>query len=77
MGSVNTTGRWSEKEKKLHINVLELKAAPIVVKCFCQHLIDDQLRIQVDNSTVVTYINADMGGTYSFICNIAHDLILR
>lgn len=57
-------GTWSEKEKNLHINCLEMEA---VIKCLVHflHLLENQcVLIRCDNSTVVQYINKQ-GGTRS------------
>ena len=46
-----TKGLWSDREKRLHINVLELKVVSLALRDF-----------KDDNSTVVAYINKQ-GGT--------------
>ena len=53
-----TKGLWSDQEKRLHINVLELKA---VSKGQCQN---QTVLVATDNSIVVAYINKQ-GGTHS------------
>ena len=66
---IKTGGRWSELEKQLHINTLELKAVLFGLKSFCSNLKDCPLRVRIDNSTAVCYIN-NMGGTVSTACNL-------
>ena len=63
-----THGMWSDEEKTEHINVLELKAAMLGVLSLCRDLHDCHIRIELDNTTAVSYIN-NMGGTHSFKCN--------
>ena len=58
----STKGLWSDREKRLHINVLELKAVSLALRSFkdqCQNQ-----TVATDNSTVVAYINKQ-GGTHS------------
>ena len=54
----STKGLWSDREKRLHINVLELKAVSLDQ---CQN---QTVLVAMDNSTVVAYINKQ-GGTHS------------
>lgn len=71
-----TSGMWSYEEQQEHINVLELKAAKLGIQSLCQKLYDCHVRLEVDNTTAVSYIN-NMGGTRSDRCNsVAKDLIL-
>ena len=54
---VSTKDLWSDREKRLHINVLELNVVSLALKRFkdqCQNLI---VLVATDNSTVVAYIN--------------------
>ena len=60
----STKGLWSDREKRLHINVLELKAVSLALRDFkdqCQH---QTVLVATDNSSVVAYINKQ-GGTHS------------
>ena len=66
---VSTGGRWDSEEAKLHINCLELLAAFFGLKCFCSELRDCHVRIMVDNTTAVAYINA-MRGMRSRDCDL-------
>ncbi|GFO07303.1 tyrosine recombinase xerc [Plakobranchus ocellatus] len=63
-----THGMWRDDERKEHINVLELKAAMLAVQSLCRELTDCHVRIEIDNTTAVAYINS-MGGTNSLKCN--------
>ena len=58
-----TGGPWSERERDLHINILELKAANFAILTFTQnksHL--NSIHIQMDNMTALSYL-VKMGGT--------------
>ena len=51
-------GRWSDSEKTLHINCLELLAIKLVIKSFLpRKVLVRHLRIMSDNSAAVEYIN--------------------
>ena len=52
------------QEKKLHINVLELKAVSLALQRFNNQCQNQTVLVATDNSTVVTYINKQ-GGTHS------------
>ena len=47
-----------------HINILELLAAFFALKCFCSHMNNCHIQIQIDNTTALAYIN-NMGGSKS------------
>ena len=61
-------GRWDLKERKLHINVLEMKAIEFGLLSLCQEIDNKHIRIKTDNTTAVAYIN-NMGGCRSLKCN--------
>jgi hypothetical protein len=61
---MKTQGVWSVKERSLHINVLEMKAAMFAVKSFTKQQKNIHVHIQVDNKTTVANINK-MGNTKS------------
>ena len=58
------SGLWNQVESKLHINILELKAVFLALKSFENHLLNQNLLISTDNSSVVAYLNKQ-GGTHS------------
>ena len=60
----STKGLWSEREKRLHINVLELKAVSLALRDFKDQCQNQTVLVAMDNSTVVAYINKQ-GGTHS------------
>ena len=57
-----TKGLWSDLEKRLHINVLELKAVSLALRDFKDQCQNQTVLVATDNSTVVAYINKQ-GGT--------------
>ena len=59
----STKGLWSDKEKRLHINVLELKVVSLVLQSFKDQCQNQTVLVTMDNSTVVAYINKQ-GGTH-------------
>ena len=60
----STKGLWSDREKRLHINVLELKAVSLALRSFKDQCQNQAVLVATDNSTVVAYINKQ-GGTHS------------
>ena len=67
-------GRWSVSELALHINTLELHAAKLCLFSLAAGLSNLHIRILLDNTTAISYIN-HMGGTHSQICNDVTSLI--
>ena len=63
--SLATGGLWSPTERLSHINLLELTAGAFAVKTFTKGKPDPlQVRLRMDNTTAVAYLN-HMGGTQS------------
>ena len=60
----STKGLWSDQEKRLHINVLELKAVSLALRNFKDQCQSQTVLVPTDNSAVVAYINKQ-GGTHS------------
>ena len=54
-------GVWSEVEKQDHINLKELKTAVFGLKMFTGTLQHTHIRLQIDNTTAVAYVNAQRG----------------
>ena len=63
-GPLRTGGQWSLQEKNLHINGKEMLAAFLAVQTFVRDQKEIHVRLKVDNTTTVCYINR-MGGTHS------------
>ena len=60
----STKGLWSDREKRLHINILELKAVSLALRNFKDQCQNQTVLVATDNSTVVAYINKQ-GGPHS------------
>jgi hypothetical protein len=60
----NTQGLWTESDKQLHINHLELKAVWLSLKSLLNHVTDVHILVRSDNTTVVSCIN-HMGSSKS------------
>ena len=57
-------GLWSDRDKRLHINVLELKVVSLALRSFKDQCQNQTVLVSTDNSTVVVFINKQ-GGTHS------------
>ena len=66
--SSKTGGHWTPAEKLFHINYLELLAAFLALKTFCKNQCNIHVKILLDNTTAISYIN-NMGGIRSIICD--------
>jgi hypothetical protein len=65
LNSQVVSGMWSKVEKKLHINLLEMKAILLTLMHFVHMINNHCILIMSDNTTVVSYINKQ-GGTHSW-----------
>lgn len=54
---VKTSGPWSQEERLLHINDLELVAALYGLNCFTDSSRDTSAELRIDNTSAVSYIN--------------------
>ena len=63
---VQTGGLWSQMERKLHINCLELLPGSFAVKSFTKNRLCVHVRLRMDNTSAVTYLNR-LGGTHSLV----------
>ncbi|XP_074115774.1 uncharacterized protein LOC141538290 [Cotesia typhae] len=70
----SANGLWSQDERNLHINHLELKAALLALKCFASDLRDTDVLLMVDNTTTLAYINKMGGVRYSALHELACEL---
>ena len=61
-GNITAGGRWTAREQKGHINVLELQAAFFALKSLASLETELHIQVQLDNSTTVAYINNMWGG---------------
>ena len=66
------SGLWSQEEKSLHINMLELKAIMFGITLFAKA--NTHVLIQTDSRTAIRYVNK-LGGTHSrSLCNLSLQL---
>ena len=64
MNNVHTGGRWGAGECNNHINYLELLACFLALKSFCKEKSGIHVKIMMDSTTAVSYVN-NMGGITS------------
>ncbi len=65
-----TGGPWAGDELEWHINQKELLAACFTLQCFCKDLKNCHVRLEIDNTTAVAYIN-NQGGKQEWLHNTA------
>ena len=71
----HVSGVWSDQEKLLHINLLEMKALFLGLQAFREDVIGHHVTAICDNSTVMAYVNKQ-GGTVSWaLCLLASRLL--
>jgi len=63
---MTTRGVWSNQEKELHINVLELLAVKLALLSFMKDRVVKSIHFQIDNTTAIRYL-AKMGGTHNSV----------
>lgn len=56
-GGERARGHWTQNERHLHINYLELLAAFFGLKCFAENMSNCQILLRIDNTTAISYIN--------------------
>ena len=64
----NVSGVWSDEEKLLHINLLEMKALFLGLQAFREDVIGHHVTAMCDNSTVVAYVNMQGGAVSRVLC---------
>lgn len=70
----STHGWWSEEERLLHINILELKAAFYALKSFAATCRDCNILLRLDNTTALSYINRFGSVRFPLLSSIAKDI---
>lgn len=73
--NVKMHGQWSDSEKLLHINYLELKAAFLALKYLCSSARNEHIQLYLDNTTAIKYISK-MGGRKPQLNELAKDIWL-
>ena len=61
LNEIVLSGLWSNKEAQLYISVMELKAVFLALKGLQERLQGQRVLICSDNSTVVSYLNKEVG----------------
>lgn len=69
-----THGWWSECERTLHINSLELKAAFNGLLCFAADLHDCNILLRIDNTTAIAYINKFGSIQFPYLSEISRQI---
>lgn len=71
-----TSGHWSAIEQTEHINVLELKAAFLTLKALCSDSVNEHVRINLDSTVALSYVQKMGGGRSEELNDIARDMWL-
>ena len=71
----HVSGVWSDHEKLLHINLLEMKALFLGLQSFREDVIGHHVTAMCDNSTVVAYVNTQGGTVSQSLCSLASRLL--
>ena len=71
---VQTRGLWSQTERLLHMNCLELLAGGFTLKSFLKNKCDIHVLLLVDNTSAISYINKMGGSTSLVLSSLALDL---
>ncbi|XP_067306102.1 uncharacterized protein [Pseudorasbora parva] len=70
------SGLWTETEKRLHINCLEMKAVALSLRAFLPHIKNHHVLVRTDNMSVVAYINRQGGLRSHSLHRMAKHLLL-
>ena len=71
----HVSGVWSDQEKFLHVNLLEMKALFLGLKAFREDVIGHHVTAMCDNSTVVAYVNKQGGTVSRALCLLTSRLL--
>ena len=71
----HVSGVWSDQEKLLHINLLEIKALFLGLQAFQEDVIGHHVTAMCDNLTVVGYVNKQGGTVSQALCLLASRLL--
>ena len=73
--SQHMSGVWSDLEKLLHMNLLEMKALFLGLQAFREDVIGHHMTAMCDNSTVVAYVNKQWGTVSQALCLLTSRLL--
>ena len=68
LGQRQVAGCWGPEHSSAHINVLELLAVTYALECFWKVVVGQAVLVQSDNTTVVSYINHQVGTRSPQLC---------
>ena len=71
----HVSGVWSDQEKLLHINLLEMKALFLGLQAFREDVIGHHVTAMCNNSTVLSYVNKQGGAVSRALCSLASRLL--
>ena len=71
----HVSGVWSDQEKLLHINLLEMKALFLGLQAFRENVIGHHVTAMCDNSTIVAYVNKQGGTVSRALCLLSSRLL--
>ena len=71
----NVSGVWSDQEKLLHINLLEMNALFLGLQAFQEDVAGHHVTAMCDNSTVVAYVNKQGGTVSRSLCLLTSRLL--
>ena len=71
----NVSGVWSDQERLLHINLLEMKALFLGLQAFQEEVSGHHVTAMCDNSTVVAYVNKQGGTVSRALCLLTSRLL--
>lgn len=71
MNNQERSGRWTQEETFLHINVLELRAVQFALLTLVRDLRNQNIHLKIDNESAVAYINQTRGTCSEIIDSIA------
>ena len=69
------SGVWSEQDKLLHINLLEMKAMFLALQSFQEMATGRRVTAMCDSSTVVAYVNKQGVTVSCSLCSLASRLL--
>ena len=73
-GNFQTRGLWSQSERLLHMNCLELLAGRFALKSFLRNKCNIHVKLMMNNTTAISYINKMGGPTSLVLSSLAFDL---
>ena len=71
----HVSGVWSDQEKLLPINLLEMKALFLGLQSFREDVIGHHVTVMCDNSTAMAYVNKQGGTVSQALCLLASRLL--